>query len=61
MKRRERIRYLEKNGAIVSREGEHTIYQRSSNTVAVPRHAEIATLTAYSICDGLDISRPAKK
>ena len=38
MKRRERIRYLEKNGAIVSREGKHMIYQRSSNTTTVPRH-----------------------
>ena len=61
MKRRELIRYLEKNGATVIRQGKHTIYQRSSNTAAVPRHAEIATLTAYSICDDLGIPRPAKK
>ena len=39
MKRRERIRYLEKNGATVIHEGKHTIYQRS-NTTAVPRHSQ---------------------
>ncbi len=59
MKRQDLIRYLEKNGCELLREGgRHTIYvnravQKSS---AIPRHREINNFLARKICRDLQIS-----
>ena len=61
MKRRDLIRHLEEHGCVLLREGKHTIYANGSRRAAVPRHSEIAGLTAARICAGLAIPRPPKK
>jgi predicted RNA binding protein YcfA (HicA-like mRNA interferase family) len=61
MKRRDLIRHLERNGCVLLREGKHTIYANGSRRAAVPRHSEIANLTADRICDDLAIPRLEKK
>ena len=61
MKRQDLIRYLEKNGCELLREGgRHTIYvnravQKSS---AIPRHREINNFLARKICRDLQILEP---
>jgi predicted RNA binding protein YcfA (HicA-like mRNA interferase family) len=52
VKRRELVRRLAELGAVFVREGGgHTIYQnpRTQDTIAVPRHAEIAEILAKKI------------
>jgi hypothetical protein len=61
MKRRDLIRHLELHGCVVLREGKYTIYANGNRRAAVPRHTEIATLTAERICDDLAIPRLEKK
>lgn len=64
MKRRDLIRHLEANGCTLKREGgEHSIYwnQQTGQRIAIPRHGEIATQTAYRACDRLGIPRPTIK
>jgi mRNA interferase HicA len=61
MKRRDLIRHLEEHGCVLLREGKHTIYVNGSRRAAVPRHIEIANLTAARICASLGIERPPKK
>jgi mRNA interferase HicA len=53
--------HLRKHGCELLREGkEHSIYKNLANgkTAAVPRHIEIATITAKKICERLDIPKP---
>lgn len=61
MKRRDLIRHLERHGCVLVREGKHTVYANNNRTAAVPRHTEIANLTATRICDDLAIPRLEKK
>ncbi len=61
MKRRDLIRYLEQHGCTLVREGKHAIYANGNRRAAVPRHTEIANLTAVRICDDLAIPRMEKK
>ena len=61
MKRRDLIRHLEQHGCVLLREGKHTIYAKEGRIAAVPRHTEIANLTAARICDDLAIPRLEKK
>jgi mRNA interferase HicA len=58
MKRKVLIKYLLLQGCILQREGKnHSIYINSliNKTSAVPRHNEINTYTAKSICQDLEI------
>jgi len=51
VKRRELIRYLEKNGFYILREGgKHTIYSNGEKTIPVKRHRTIDRITANEIC-----------
>lgn len=61
MKRRDLIRHLESNGCVLLREGKHTIYGNGTRRAAVPRHTEIANLTAERICADLAIPLPHTK
>lgn len=59
MKRRELIRYLEKNGCRFLREGgRHSVYwnPETGRTSTVPRHNEIVDQLARKICKDLGIS-----
>ena len=61
MKRRDLIRYLEKNGCEFLREGgNHTIYvnRRAQRVSTVPRHREINEFLVRKICRDLEISPP---
>jgi mRNA interferase HicA len=61
MKRRDLVRYLERNGCVLDREGRrHSIYRNPANgrCAAVPRHREVKDTTARAICDELGIPRP---
>jgi len=58
MKRRELIRFLEKQGCLLLREGgKHTIYYNPVNrqTSAIPRHPEVVDVLARKICRDLGI------
>jgi len=56
MKRKELIKYLEKNGAFLLREGRrHTIYQKDRYRTQIPRHNEIVDELADKICKDLEI------
>jgi len=59
MKRRDFIRYLEKNGCRLLREGgRHSVYLNpAANKIStVPRHAEVVDLLARKICKDLGIT-----
>ena len=50
-KRRELIRYLEKNGFYLLREGgKHTIYTNDIKVIPVKRHKQFDRITANEIC-----------
>jgi len=58
MKRKEFIRYLEKNGCRLMREGSrHSVYLNPAmnKTSTVPRHTEVVDLLARKICKDLGI------
>ena len=56
MKRSELLRYLQRNGAIVLREGRrHTIMARGERKSQVPRHQEIVDELARKICNDLGL------
>jgi mRNA interferase HicA len=51
VKRRDLIRYLEKNGFYLLREGgNHSIYTNDSKVIPVKRHKEFDRITANEIC-----------
>ncbi|PIY37986.1 type II toxin-antitoxin system HicA family toxin [Candidatus Aquicultor secundus] len=61
MKRKDLIRYLEKNGCVFLREGaNHTVYvnriEKKASTI--PRHKEIDDYLVTKICKDLGISKP---
>ncbi|MDP2211121.1 MAG: type II toxin-antitoxin system HicA family toxin [Candidatus Aquicultor sp.] len=61
MKRKDLIRYLEKNGCVFLREGaNHTVYvnriEKKASTV--PRHKEIDDYLVAKICKDLGIPKP---
>jgi len=58
MKRRELIRYLEKHGCILLREGKkHSVYLNEirKKVSTVPRHNDINDFLAQKICRDLEI------
>ena len=63
MKRKELIRYLEKNGCRFLREGgSHTVYLNPVNRKisTVPRHNEIKKFLCTKICRDLEILAPGE-
>ncbi len=61
MKRIDLIRYLERNGCELLREGNnHSIFvnRASKRSTAVPRHREVNDFLARKICDDLQVLRP---
>lgn len=61
MKRRDLIRYLERNGCEFLREGgRHTIYvnRATQKAAAVPRHNDLNDFLARKICRDLQIPEP---
>jgi len=61
MKRTDLVRHLENHGCQFVREGkEHTLYinRETNRSAAVPRHREIPTGTARSICRALNVPLP---
>ena len=57
VKRRDLIRYLEKNGFYLLREGgKHSIYTDDKKVIPVKRHKELDRITANELCKqaGLD-------
>lgn len=55
-------KHLRKHRCALGREGgSHSIWENTANgkSAAVPRHSEIAWGTVKSICDRLEIERPA--
>ena len=57
VKRRDLIRYLEKNGFYLLREGgRHSIYTNDNKIIPVKRHKELDRITANELCKqaGLD-------
>ena len=57
VKRRNLIRYLEKNGFYLLREGgRHSIYTNDKKVIPVKRHKELDRITANELCKqaGLD-------
>ncbi len=57
VKRRDLIRYLEKNGFYLLREGaKHTIYTNDKKVIPVKRHRQLDRITANELCKqaGLD-------
>ena len=57
VKRRDLIRYLEKNGFYLLREGgKHSIYTNDKKFVPVKRHRQLDRITANELCKqaGLD-------
>jgi len=57
VKRRDLIRYLEKNGFYLLREGDkHSIYTNAKKVVPVKRHEQLDRITANELCKqaGLD-------
>lgn len=56
------VKHLRKHGAVLLRDkGPHMIYRNPANgkSAAVPRHKNIAKITAIKICDQLEIPRPS--
>jgi mRNA interferase HicA len=59
-KRKDSIKLLESNGALLIREGgRHSIFQKGRLRTSVPRHIEVADELARKICRDLEI--PYKK
>ncbi|OGP65358.1 MAG: addiction module toxin, HicA family [Deltaproteobacteria bacterium RBG_13_53_10] len=61
MKRRDLIRYLEKNGVEFLREGaNHTVYvnRKEKKASTIPRHREIDEYLVNKICKDLNIPQP---
>ena len=61
MKRRDLIRYLEKNECVFLREGgNHTVYvnRKERKISTVPRHREIDEFLTKKICKDLGIPKP---
>ena len=61
MKRRDLIRYVEKNGCEFLREGgDHTVYgnRKEKRVSTIPRHREIDEYLAKRICKDLGIPLP---
>ena len=61
MKRKDVIRYLEKQGCDFLREGaNHTVYvnRREKKVTTVPRHKEIDEYLMSKICKDLGIPKP---
>lgn len=61
MKRKDVIRYLEKNECYFLREGaNHTVYvnRREKKVTTVPRHREIDEYLVIKICKDLGIPKP---
>jgi predicted RNA binding protein YcfA (HicA-like mRNA interferase family) len=57
VKRRDLIRYLEKNGFYLLREGgKHTIFTNDKKVIPVKRHKQLDRITANELCKqaGLD-------
>jgi predicted RNA binding protein YcfA (HicA-like mRNA interferase family) len=57
VKRRDLIRYLEKNGFSLLREGgKHSIYTDNKKVIPVKRHKQLDRITANELCKqaGLD-------
>jgi predicted RNA binding protein YcfA (HicA-like mRNA interferase family) len=57
VKRRDLIRYLEKNGFYLLREGgKHSIYTNDKKVIPVKRHRQLDRITANELCKqaGLD-------
>jgi predicted RNA binding protein YcfA (HicA-like mRNA interferase family) len=57
VKRRDLIRYLEKNGFYLLREGgKHSIYTNDKKAIPVKRHKQFDRITANELCKqaGLD-------
>ena len=57
VKRRDLIRYLEKNGFYLLREGgKHSIYTNEKKVIPVKRHKNLDRITANELCKqaGLD-------
>ena len=51
VKRRDLIRYLEKNGFYLLREGgKHAIYTNDNKLIPVKRHKQLDRITANEIC-----------
>ncbi|HOE13156.1 MAG TPA: type II toxin-antitoxin system HicA family toxin [bacterium] len=58
VKRRDLIRYLEKNGFYLLREGgNHSIYTNGFKAVPVKRHREIDRITADAVCEQAGLKR----
>jgi len=56
MKRRALLKHLNKNGAVLLREGrKHTIFMKDNYKTQVPRHNEIVDQLALKICKDLKI------
>jgi predicted RNA binding protein YcfA (HicA-like mRNA interferase family) len=56
MKRTQLIKHLQKQGALLLREGSrHSIYQKGVHKTEVPRHNEIVDELARKICKDLNI------
>ncbi|MCH8010380.1 MAG: type II toxin-antitoxin system HicA family toxin [Candidatus Marinimicrobia bacterium] len=56
MKRRELIRWLRKNGAVMIREGRrHSFWRKGHLHTQIPRHTEIVNMLARKICKDLEI------
>jgi mRNA interferase HicA len=61
LKRKDVIRYLEKNGCDFLREGaNHTVYvnRREKKVTTIPRHKEIDEYLVTKICKDLGIPKP---
>jgi mRNA interferase HicA len=51
VKRRDLIRYLEKNGFYLLREGgKHSIYTNAKKVIPVKRHKQLDRITANELC-----------
>lgn len=62
MKRTDLVRYLERSGCVLFREGgKHSVYKNLQNgqMTTVPRHREIKEHLAKKVCDDLGIRRRA--
>jgi predicted RNA binding protein YcfA (HicA-like mRNA interferase family) len=58
VKRRDLVRYLEKNGFYLLREGaNHSIYTNDKKVTPVKRHKQFDRITANEICKQAGLSR----
>ncbi|MGD2149580.1 MAG: type II toxin-antitoxin system HicA family toxin [Desulfobacterales bacterium] len=58
VKRRDLVRYLEKNGFYLLREGaNHSIYTNDKKVIPVKRHKQFDRITANEICKQAGLSR----